>query len=663
MRKNMVLQGLNFEIGKCVLVSIMVIILLLILIFVVIIGQLPSQAQDFTNPNIRVDHDAGDANSVEPSIAVDDNGNLYAAWANSQNGWDIYFSMSTDGGNTWSQEVTVDPDHWVSSSPSIATDGVNVYIVWSGGVGGSDVYFDTSPIANIDFSETDMRVNNNMTGAQINPEVSTDGTNVYVVWQDDKDGNEDIYFDYSPISNINFSGEDIKVNSDSGSEDQWNPSVTTDGTNVYIVWDDYRSGTDEDIYFDYSPISSMDFSSSDLLVSNAGSFTLQLKTEIVTDGTNIFIVWEDDREGDVNIYFDSSPVSAIDFSGEDTKVNSASRPGCSMPAIATDGTYVYTTYYSYTNDNTLNDIYYKRGTAGTRDFSNAEIKVNTDTTMEEQFDPVIAVYDDGSNQHVYVLWQDERNQNRDIYFAGKSYGSVADTTPPTITHTPITSGTAGQAITITTTITDNVDVVGVKLYYRITGEAIYSSIDMMKSGDIYTQEIMSSAVTTTGVEYYIGATDGPNSATHPSTDPTTSPHIITVTTISPPTGLSSTPGDGKVSLSWNPVTDADATGYNIYRSPSTEGEFVKINSAIVTDTSYEDDTVTNGVTYYYYVKTVDSGGLESLNSDIKSAKPSADGDDGKNGDGDGYFGLPLWLIVVIIILILIIVVAIILKRR
>jgi hypothetical protein len=261
-----------------------------ILIHTLLFVNLPiACAQDFTHPNIRVDHDTGDASSILPSIAVDDDGNF--------------------DGITWSQEVMVDPDHWSCGEPSIATDGVNVYIVWTGGIGESDIYFDMSPVDNIGFNDTDIRVNNEINGGQQKPQIATDGTNVYIVWQDNKDGNEDIYFDYSPVNSINFGGVDKKVNSDAGSEEQWHPSIATDGINVYIAWDDQRSGNNEDVYFDYSPVSSLDFSGDDFKVSDGPSYSINWKADITIDSTNIYIAWEDDRDGNVNIYFDSSSIS------------------------------------------------------------------------------------------------------------------------------------------------------------------------------------------------------------------------------------------------------------------------------------------------------------------------------------------------------------------
>ena len=76
-----------------------------------------------------------------------------------------------------------------------------------------------------------------------------------------------------------------------------------------------------------------------------------------------------------------------------------------------------------------------------------------------------------------------------------------------------------------------------------------------------------------------------------------------------PSGVNATPASGGIHVAWNPVSGV--AGYNVYRSaaPGTEGG--KINpSLIVGETAYTDTGVSDGVTYYYTIKSVDSGGAE-----------------------------------------------------
>ena len=97
---------------------------------------------------------------------------------------------------------------------------------------------------------------------------------------------------------------------------------------------------------------------------------------------------------------------------------------------------------------------------------------------------------------------------------------VPDTTLPTITHTPITSTTVGEPLLITAEITDNIEVTDASLFYRQSGENVYTEVAMTNTYDNeWTADIPSSAITTFGIEYYIFATDGVNNATQPTKDP------------------------------------------------------------------------------------------------------------------------------------------------
>lgn len=95
-----------------------------------------------------------------------------------------------------------------------------------------------------------------------------------------------------------------------------------------------------------------------------------------------------------------------------------------------------------------------------------------------------------------------------------------------------------------------------------------------------------------------------------TTSPDTTPPSV-------PTGLTATPGNGQVSLSWNASTDPDdaVAGYNIYRNGA------KVGSS--TSTSFTDTGLTNGTSYSYQVSAFDTHGNESALSSTVSATPQA----------------------------------------
>ncbi|MBI2263281.1 carboxypeptidase regulatory-like domain-containing protein [Candidatus Berkelbacteria bacterium] len=93
---------------------------------------------------------------------------------------------------------------------------------------------------------------------------------------------------------------------------------------------------------------------------------------------------------------------------------------------------------------------------------------------------------------------------------------------------------------------------------------------------------------------------------------------------SAPTDIKATAGDAKVTLSWTNPTNSDFDHINIYRSTTsgTLGSKIKSTSG-KTITSHEDTGLTNGTTYYYTVKAVDTSSNESTNTAQVSAKPGS----------------------------------------
>lgn len=95
------------------------------------------------------------------------------------------------------------------------------------------------------------------------------------------------------------------------------------------------------------------------------------------------------------------------------------------------------------------------------------------------------------------------------------------------------------------------------------------------------------------------------SATIAGADPTTAPAT--------PSGLAAAPGDGKVALTWNSVADADS--YQVFRDGT------QINSGA--DTTYTDNSATNGTEYSYTVRATNAVGSSPQSSAVKATPVAA----------------------------------------
>lgn len=132
-----------------------------------------------------------------------------------------------------------------------------------------------------------------------------------------------------------------------------------------------------------------------------------------------------------------------------------------------------------------------------------------------------------------------------------------------------------------------------------------------------------------------------------------------------PTGLTVTVGTAEKTLeiTWDVNTD-DAIGYNIYRSDSATGTFVKLNTALLTDTSYTDTGLAYDTAYYYKVSAVDNATNESPQTTTAVSGTTAAEPDG-DGDGDGKDDEVPWILILlpIIIIIVLLVMYLMMKKK
>ena len=104
----------------------------------------------------------------------------------------------------------------------------------------------------------------------------------------------------------------------------------------------------------------------------------------------------------------------------------------------------------------------------------------------------------------------------------------------------------------------------------------------------------------------------------------------------PPNGLTASPGNGQVTLSWTaPGSGGGAaiSGYEIYRGTSPGGESgTPVNGSLVAGTSYTVTGLTNGTTYYFTVAAVNKAKLQGGKSGEASATPAAASASARVGD-------------------------------
>ncbi|NOX38732.1 MAG: hypothetical protein GXO78_14475, partial [Calditrichaeota bacterium] len=366
--------------------------------------------------NFKVNDDNGSWRQMEPAISLDESGNFVVVWSDRRN-WDrdIYAQRYASDGTPLGSNFKVNDDSGsasqYASSISLDNDG-NFVVVWEDFRNGSDIYAqrhasDGTPLG------SNFKVNDdNGSWRQMEPAISLDESgNFVVVWEDGRNWVPDIYAQrYASASDGTPLGSNFKVNDDSGSAGQYSPSISLDKDgNFVVVWSDKRNG-EWDIYAqryasDGSPLGS------NFKVNNDSGSADQYTPSISLDKDgNFVVVWSDERNGEWDIYAqryasDGTPLGSNFKVNDDSGSASQWRPSISLGA---DGNFVVV-WQDYRNE--VSDIYAQRyASDGTPIGSN--FRVNDDNGNAFQWRPSISLGVDGN---FVVVWQDYRHGNWDIY--------------------------------------------------------------------------------------------------------------------------------------------------------------------------------------------------------------------------------------------------------
>ena len=206
--------------------------------------------------NKRVDDDSGSFDQRYPDIEVDRSGKIVVVWQDHRRGnWDIFSSVSTDGGSTWSANIRVDSTGLGTSDqehPRIVVDlEKKFHVVWQD----TRLSYYTIRYSNstnpADSWSSDVRVDNSFSGSGMYPSVAADiNKMVHVVWQDYRDsGNPDIWYaNITKAGGFVEHGAPTKIdNSSSGTQSY--PRITVDGNaNIFIAWQSNQNGN-YDIFY------------------------------------------------------------------------------------------------------------------------------------------------------------------------------------------------------------------------------------------------------------------------------------------------------------------------------------------------------------------------------------------------------------------------------
>ena len=236
-----------------------------------------------------------------PSIDVSGS-EVHLVWEDIREGnWEIFHKRSSDGGLNWGADTRLTNNTAYSEFSSISVSGSKVYVAWTDGRSGfpnSEIYFKVSTDNGQSWG-AETRLVNSISARY--PSVSSDGSRVHVVWEDERDSNFEIYTMQSVDGGINWSAERRLTNN---SEIQRNASVSVSGNHVHVVWDDGRDGNNVMIYYKFSSDGGLTWGADTRLTDLTGN---ALSPSIAVSGPALYVIMADTRDGDWEIYFNGNP--------------------------------------------------------------------------------------------------------------------------------------------------------------------------------------------------------------------------------------------------------------------------------------------------------------------------------------------------------------------
>jgi ethanolamine utilization microcompartment shell protein EutL len=244
-------------------------------------------------------------NSVNPAIAVAGD-NVYIVWADdSASGeFDILYTRSTDGGATFSsvENLSNDPGNSIGLVTIAALDN-NVYVAWRDFTE-QEIFYRRSDDGGTTFNAI-VNLSNN-SGGSAAPVLAVSGNNVYVIWIDNIFGNNQVLYRRSTDGGVTFE-ETINLSNSPGNSGL--ATMATSGVNVYVMWEDDATGNVE-ILYRRSTDGGSTFSQTENLSSNPGN---SQNPSVSASENNVYLVWEDSTLGNDEVLYRKSPNNGADF--------------------------------------------------------------------------------------------------------------------------------------------------------------------------------------------------------------------------------------------------------------------------------------------------------------------------------------------------------------
>jgi hypothetical protein len=383
----------------------------------VLLGMVTSLSAQW-QPDFRItNNDSSSRTGWNNSWAVAANGNMvHLVWWDTRNlNQEIYYNSSADTGLTWGADRRLTNNANSSQDPGVAVSGDTVHVVWQDNRDGNyEIYYKRSTDAGATWG-SDSRLSNNSSWSGL-PSLASSGPYIFVVWCDDRDGNREIYGRRSIDGGGSWGGETrLTTTSDWG----WTPSVALLRDTVQVVWYESDPGGNlgKDIFHIRSTDAGTTWSIPDTLTHDPAN---SWRPSIGVSGLSVHVVWQDNRDGNYEIYYKRSTDAGATW-GSDSRLTTDSYNSVE-PSLAVSGANLH---LAWTDDRDQNsEIYYKFSANMGQSWGPDERLTNEPATS--WYGSIAA-----SGRTVHIAWYDQRDGNWEVYYKRNPTGNmkISETQP------------------------------------------------------------------------------------------------------------------------------------------------------------------------------------------------------------------------------------------
>jgi len=343
--------------------------------------------------------------------------NIYTTWYDYTPGQsDIFFAKSIDNGNSF-ETINLSDNKGVSYNPWVAAYQNNVYVVWNDEtptvtqlnitkplnvdvvLGTLDILLATSSDSGSTFAVSQLT---DSSGYSWNPRIAVNENNVYVVWNEKTDSNDEIFFSASNDNGKSFSKP---INLSLTASPSQDAALKVYGNHVYVIWQESLMGGRE-IFFTKSDNNGLSFGGPTNISNRGGNAELDRDTQMAVSESNVYVVWSDISVNG-GVFLTKSSDNGISFS-KPIKLNNFENAEFAQIVLHDDEIYVVW------NENMLGneEVFLRRSHDSAQTFGSIE-NLSNDEAKSNFFvmGPQIAL----SENKIYTVFERETAETSDLF--------------------------------------------------------------------------------------------------------------------------------------------------------------------------------------------------------------------------------------------------------